>query len=159
MICKETEKCHSYTRRRSGNRNVPWESPDDELSRQGLQSRNYKYVQRIKGNHALRSEEWYDGNVSSIKNINKGVEFIKKEPNENPRVETYITVTYMKNLTEGLTSRFELAEESTYKLEDRLIEIMKYERRKNEDKSTVSGKCMHTDINVWAYQEKGENKE
>lgn len=44
-------------------------------------------------------------------------------------------------------------------MEDMLTEIMKYEKRKNEDKSTVSGKCMHTDINVWAYQEKGEKKE
>lgn len=36
---------------------------------------------------------------------------------------------YMINLTGDLTSRFEVAEEGTRKLEVRLIEVMKWERR------------------------------
>lgn len=61
--------------------------------------------------------------------MNKEMELIKKEPNESSGDKNYITVMYMINSTGNLTSRFEVAEERTRKLEVRLIEVMKCERR------------------------------
>ena len=76
----------------NGNRSCPWERPGDELSRQKLRSKNYKYVQRIKENHALRSKEWFYSNSLQITNVNKEIECTKKETSENSGFENYITV-------------------------------------------------------------------
>lgn len=43
--------CDTYTGEMKQTVETPFEGTHTELSRQGLQSNYYKYVQRVKGNH------------------------------------------------------------------------------------------------------------
>lgn len=65
-----------------------------------------------------------------IKNISKEIEIISK--NQVESLELKIIVIRIKNLLEGLNSKFELAEKRIRHTKDRLIKIMQYGEEKKE---------------------------
>lgn len=57
--------------------NCPWQSPDTELTRQGLSHSCFKYIQLTKGNHVWITKGKYENAASSNMGYKEVIKLIK----------------------------------------------------------------------------------